>query len=254
MNPGLTVIIPTFNEEDNIGKLCKIILKMFPQTFIIVVDDGSEDKTQEIVLKLAEMNPNLDLLNRKSEKVHGLSISIADAIHVVKTENFMVMDADFQHPPESLEDALQCFKQEPALVIGRRDHVENWTTSRKIISWGAQVLGKIVLSIKRQQKPSDLMTGFFGGKQKLVGNLLKNEVNLQKKGYKILFDILKVFPKDEKIVEFGYTFRDREHGVSKIGKTQIFAFLRSLILGFVNRQKRIHIISLAILNLIKQIL
>ena len=224
----VTVIIPTFNEEDNIGKLCEVIIEIFAEVSVIVVDDGSKDKTQEIVLQLASKFANLSLLNRKAEKIHGLAISIADAINSVITKNFIVMDADFQHPPEALKDALRCFSKNPALVIGRRDKVENWTFTRKLISWGAQNLAKISLSFRRRQKPNDIMTGFFGGKQKLVNNLLKNDVKLQKKGYKILFDILKVFPREEKIVEFGYTFRDREFGQSKIGKTQILAFLKSL--------------------------
>ncbi len=229
MNPSdLSIIIPTLNESQNIGRLCETIASLYEGIEIIVADDGSTDGTSEIVQELNRSNPSIRLLDRKNEDIHGLTISIADALKLVKRPYFMVIDGDFQHPPESIADAIKCFGQEVDLVIGRRDHVEEWPFTRKLISWGAQTLGWWALFIRRRQRPSDLMSGFFGGKVDLIMDLIENNNLLSATGYKFLFDILKAFPRDGTICEFGYTFRNREYGTSKIGKKQMIAFLRSL--------------------------
>jgi dolichol-phosphate mannosyltransferase len=228
---SLTIIIPTLNEEENIGELCKKISEIIPKAQIIVVDDGSADNTGEIVKKLESTDSgysNIKLLDRSDEVIHGLTVSIADGIRATKTENFMVIDGDFQHPPESLLDAIECFNQNADLVIGRRDAVEEWPFNRKLISWGAQSLAWFSLFIRQRQKPSDLMSGFFGSKTSLVTELIDHYDTLALKGYKFLFDILKVFPRDKKICEFGYIFKNREFGTSKIGKKHMWEFLKSI--------------------------
>ncbi len=221
---NLTVLIPTLNEEENIAILCERIHSIMPETKIMVIDDGSTDNTANIVKSMQYV----DFFDRSKSRVHGLSISIKEGIYRCKTEVFMVIDGDLQHPPESLKDAIKCFKNDTDLVIGYRLRVENWPFSRKLISWGAQFMGNIVLLIRRKQRPKDIMSGFFGGNTKRI-QLILNNANIADTGYKILFDILKVLPRDYKIEQFGYVFKNREHGSSKIGKKQIFAFLKSLL-------------------------
>ena len=224
----LSVIIPTLNESQNIERLCTTIADLYKGIEIIVADDGSTDGTGDIVRKLSGSNPLIRLLDRGGEEVHGLTISISDALEQIERPYFMVIDGDFQHPPESIGDALKCFDKRVDLVIGRRDHVEEWPFTRKLISWGAQTLGWWSLLLRRRQRPSDLMSGFFGGDVKKILELIKTKDLLVDTGYKFLFDILKAFPRDGTICEFGYTFRNREFGTSKIGKKQMLAFVRSL--------------------------
>ncbi len=224
----ITVIIPTLNEEQNIGRLIDRIKELYPPIRILVVDDGSKDATAQIVIDKSKQYGNVKLLDRKSEEIKGLTISIRDGILNTETEWFLIMDGDFQHPPEYIDDAIKCMDENADLVIGRRDKIEEWPFTRKMISIGAQALGKISLFIRRKQIPKDIMSGFFGGKTEVLRAFAKNDKILEFKGYKFLFDILKVFPKDKKICEFGYVFRNREYGTSKIGKKQIIAFLKSL--------------------------
>ncbi|RMG20839.1 MAG: glycosyltransferase [Methanobacteriota archaeon] len=226
---NITVIVPTLNEEQNIGRLIDKIQELYPGIHIVVVDDGSTDKTTDIVREKSKKYPNVRLLDRQSEPVKGLTISIRDGILHTETEWFIIMDGDFQHPPESIQDAIACMDQDPDLIIGRRDHIEEWPFTRKLISVGAQTLGKISLLLRRKQIPKDIMSGFFGGKTSVLTKYAENDKILEFTGYKFLFDVLKVFPKDGKICEFGYVFRNREYGTSKIGKKQIIAFLKSLI-------------------------
>lgn len=220
----LTIIIPTLNEEANIGRLCDEIVKLLPGVNILVVDDGSTDTTQEIVKGKGE---NIQLLDRSSEPIHGLTISIVDAVNRCLTPSFMVIDGDFQHPPESLLDAYDCFKEGADIVIGRRIKVEDWPFTRKLMSFTAQFMAYISLLLRRRQRPSDIMSGFFGGKVNIVKPLLASD-KLALKGYKLLFDILKILPRDAKIEQFGYVFKNREFGDSKIGKTQIWEFFKSV--------------------------
>ena len=220
----LTIIIPTINEEANIGRLCDEIVKLLPGIRILVVDDGSTDSTQEIV---QSKNDRVKLLDRSNEPIHGLTISIVEGIKKCVTPNFMVIDGDFQHPPESLKDAFECFQESPDIVIGYRIKVEDWPFMRKLMSFTAQVLAYFSLLLRRRQRPKDIMSGFFGGKVLTVKPLLESD-KLALKGYKLLFDILKILPRDAKIQQFGYVFKNREFGDSKIGKTQIWEFFKSV--------------------------
>ncbi len=222
--PELTIIIPTLNEEENIDKLCKLIHGYLPETNIIVVDDGSTDSTQEIVL---QMDSHVKLIDRSSENIHGLSISIRDGVLNCKTKWFMVIDGDLQHPPESLLDALKCFNKGAELVIGYRIKVEDWPFPRKMISWGAQLLGNIALLLRRKNRPKDIMSGFFGAETSIVRTLIQDN-KIQYEGYKFLFDLLKILPRSVKIEQFGYIFKNREFGTSKIGNKQMWEYFKSL--------------------------
>lgn len=220
----LTVIIPTLNEEKNIGILCDRILKILPGCNIIVVDDGSTDNTQEIV---KAMGYNVILIDRSDEEIQGLTISIRDGIIKSKTEIFMVIDGDLQHPPESLRDALECFIDGGEVVIGYRIKVEDWPFIRKLISWGASSMGYLALLFRGKQRPKDLMSGFFGARKEVVKQIIAED-KIAHKGYKFLFDMLKVLPKNVVIKQFGYIFKNREYGTSKIGSKQMWEFFKSL--------------------------
>ena len=221
---NLTVLILTLNEEKNIKKLIDTIIQLYPGINIIVIDDGSNDNTINIVKMYSA--PIL-LLDRMNEPVKGLSISIKEGISLVKTDYFMVIDGDFQHPPESLLDAYLCSQTEPDLIIGHRVKVESWPIHRKLMSWGAQFLGTVSLFLRRKKIPKDIMSGFFGGNTEKIKSILDNNP-IQPNGYKILFDILKSSSKNISISQFGYIFKDREFGTSKIGVKHMKSFIKAL--------------------------
>jgi dolichol-phosphate mannosyltransferase len=225
----LTVIIPTLNERSNIGRIIPHLLSMHPKLNIIIADDGSTDGTQDIVREWNVQNPQVILLDRKKESIKGLTISLVDALKITKTDYFFVIDCDFQHPPDRIAEGLRLLSEGFPVVIGTRSKVEGWSFSRKIISWGATTLGKVSLWIRRRPRPKDIMSGFFGGKTNFFQELIeKNPKTISPKGYKLLFDMLKVMPHKTPIGEFFYTFKSREAGESKIGIKQIFVYFRSL--------------------------
>lgn len=246
-----TIIIPTFNEEKNIALLIDKIKKLLPKAKIIVSDDGSTDKTQEIARKKGANvvnavnvfyrtnkqvhgnTTNVILLDRTKEPVHGLTVSVMDAINVCKTPFFVVIDADFQHPPEKIKEIvgkLRAGKEdENDIVIGNRIKVsEDWSVTRKIISKTAYLLGCLRLMFKQFPK-YDIVSGFFGGRTELVKQvIIQNYSKFELRGYKVLFDILKYLPSDASVEKVDYEFGIRQSGTSKLNKKVMFYYFRSL--------------------------
>lgn len=214
-----TIIIPTLNEENSILKLIKTLKRLYPKAKIIVADDGSKDKTREMVKKHAR------LLDRSEKKIHGLSASILDAVKLVKSKYVVVMDADLQHPPKKVKQIIENLRSSYDVVVGNREKIEgNWAFNRKLMSKTATLLGQIRLMRKFECK--DILSGFFGIKTNIIRNIKKEKFEL--KGFKILFDILKAVPKETKLIEVPYVFKIRSKDESKIRNRHAFIFLRSL--------------------------
>lgn len=225
----ITVIIPVLNEERNVILLIRKIKKLYPEISIIFVDDGSKDKTRELIKNFSKKDKSIKLIDRSNEKIKGLCISAIEGILKTKTEYFVVMDGDLQHPPETILNFAKKFKQDYRFVVGCRKKVKNWKIQRKFISKTAEFLGKISLTLKRKKYPKDILSGFFGGKTTLFKEIINNHKNnFQLRGYKILFDFLKVLPQNIEISEIFYNFGARKIGKSKIKLRHILFFLKGL--------------------------
>lgn len=214
-----TVIIPTLNEEKNIGRLVDLLKTDYLNIKIIVADDGSSDQT----LALAQKH-GAYVLDRKNEKIKGISAAVVDALNLVQTENLIVMDADFQHLPEKISEIVEKLKEND-LVIGTRETVpETWPWLRKFQS-------KIAISLanlRLKQKITDPVSGFFGIKTELFKQIKKD--NFELRCFKILFNILKNIKSPEiKIAEVNYSFNLRELGQSKLSQKHIRYFLKNLL-------------------------
>ena len=223
----LTIIVPTLNESENLPLLLDA-LSEFPGVNVIISDDGSTDGTQDIVRE--RESESITLLDRSKEDTHGLTISVIDAIFATTTPFFIVMDGDFQHPPETIPDITEALREGSDLVVAIRTDVPGWKFHRKLMSKVAAIMGKIALFLRRHPSISDLLTGFFGGKTEFVqGVISDNRSSFQDQGYKILFDILKQLPRDFPITEVGYVFDVRKLGTSKIGIKHIIRYILSTI-------------------------
>jgi len=223
MTPTLSIIIPTFNERDNISKLLhKLESALIGHQYeAIVVDDDSPDQTWKIAQELSVGKPYLKVLHRKTKK--GLSSAVIDGFKEASGRYLAVIDADMQHDERILP---QMVKQmgENEIVIGSRKAenggIKDWSYFRRFTSW---VAGKLAhWTLKCPVK--DPMSGFFMIRREVFERCSKV---LNPKGFKILLEILHK-SKPENVHEVGYTFKPREYGESKLDGDAILNYLVSL--------------------------
>lgn len=228
-----TVILPTLNEADNIGILLKKLISSYKGISIIATDDGSIDKTKYIVLSFH--NRRIFFLDRKDKDIHGLTASILDATKIVKSKYFIVMDADTQHPWKTVEEIANNLKYGATLVIASRIKVfGSWRISKKIISYLGNMMAKISLLVRNKKYINyDILSGFFGVEANFWKKVIFEENKFalfRAKGYKILFDFLKVIPNNILVKNVYYSFNARKIGSSKSNIKIYIEFLKALFL------------------------
>jgi len=207
----LTVIIPTFKEEANIRNIITEVDTVFKKNIlngeILVVDDNSPDNTIAIVNELQKTHTNVNLLVRTSD--HGLSQSVADGFLHASSDVFIVIDADFSHPPALIVNMFEEIQAGNDVVIGSRymegGGIKKWPLRRRIISLGATFLGRLLFP-----DITDPVSGFFAIRKDVVA-----QAQLKPRGYKILLEVLGkgTWEKDK---EIPFEFSDREIGASKL--------------------------------------
>jgi ubiquinone/menaquinone biosynthesis C-methylase UbiE len=227
-----TIILPTLNEQRNISNLLESIITRYKGCHIIVADDGSRDGTRKVVLNVGY--ENLTFLDRGEEQIHGLTASVLEAIELVKTKHFVVMDADGQHPYEKAEDIVNMLRLGGGLVIASRVEVEKkWPFLRKSLSYLGTLLGKTSLLLRGKNYLSyDILGGFFGCDLKSWNECIPDRParkHFRPKGYKVLFDFLKLAPNSLKIEEVYYKFATRRAEISKINFKIHLEFIKSCL-------------------------
>jgi len=228
-NPQISIIVPTYNESQNIVSILKSIRENIPkgiQTETIVVDDNSPDGTGKIVeeyissiKKIAENT--IDVIHRKAK--YGLSSAILSGIQNAKGETIVVMDSDFSHPPQIIPKMIEAFKKYQCdLVVASRyitgGNIQGWTKKRKLMSKIATVIAKKGLGVKTK----DPMSGFFAFKKNII-----RELNFDTLGYKFLLEIL-VKTKGINVKEIPYCFENRKFGSSKLDSSTVIDYFKSV--------------------------
>ena len=205
------VIIPTYNEVENIPELVRAIRAVDPTIEILVVDDNSPDNTAQIAGELG-----CHVLVRKANK--GLSASVVDGImESLDCDSLVVMDADLQHPPEALPEMFSLLEQCDIVVGQRKLNRKQWPLHRQIVSTVANVL-----AYPYAPRVKDRMTGFFGIKPVVV-----NPTSLNPVGYKIGLEIL-ARGKYDSIGVVEYNFKLRKHGKSKLTGRVVREYLKQI--------------------------
>lgn len=209
------IIIPTYNEKENIKGIIEAILNESPEGDILVVDDSSPDGTGKIVEKLAAKNKGIYLLTRTEKQGLGKAYVAGFKWGVArKYKKFVSMDADFSHPPEALKRLIELCDNN-TVAIGSRyvkgGKIVGWDARRYINSWGANLVTRIMLAIKAK----DATAGF-----KCYPVSFFKAINLdqiQAAGYAFQVEMLLLAQENGfKLKETPITFKDREVGESKI--------------------------------------
>jgi len=216
---NLSIIIPTYNEEDNIAKVIAELRSVLDANQIsfelLIIDDQSKDKTISIVENLSSDDARIRLVVRDDDP--GLSQSVVEGIFKAKNNLIIVMDADLSHPPSKVIDIWDTLVHGFDIVVGSRyidgGDIKNWPFKRHIISAGATVIARLIF-------PSihDPVSGFFGFHRRII-----NEVTLKPRGYKILFELLGK-GRWNTFTEVPFVFTEREKGSSKLNYNIITLF------------------------------
>lgn len=227
MEEGCTVILPTYNEEANIGRMVSTLREMYPGFHVLVMDDNSGDRTKEIVEGIMSKDGMVGFVSRDPED-RGLSASIFDGIMQTKTRFFINMDSDFQHPPSALEGMHSQLVAGSDMAIGvRRDRSNLSSFMRWVGSWGAHYLAAFTLKMHDKQTSSDIMSGLFGADTEMCQKVIREHgSDFQMKGFKALFDLMKHVPKDIRLTEYEFEFGERAGGESKLSSGIIISLLR----------------------------
>ena len=253
----VSIIVPTYNESDNIIALIESIEHNVPRSLlseIVVVDDNSPDKTGEMAESYSEeagrrtntqateeqqhhqtgigwssykmptsSNCNLKVIHRPEKK--GLVSAILEGIRLSKGQYILVMDADFSHSPSLIPKMVnELMDSDVDIVIASRyvegGRISGWPLKRRLISKGAVKLAQYGLPIKKEVK--DPMSGFFALRRQVLEN-----VKIDSAGYKILLEIL-VKANSARVKEIPYTFTNRTQGKSKLDNTVVWDYIKAL--------------------------
>ena len=211
------VIIPTYNELENIHRLIPAVLSKDESISILIVDDGSPDGTANFVEEESKINDRIHLLKR--EKKMGLGTAyIAGFKYALKSNYDFIfeMDADFSHNPKELKNFLVAIKEHD-LVLGSRYingvRVLNWPMRRLLLSFFASIYTRIITGMPIK----DATGGFKCFRRKVLESIDLDKI--KSNGYSFQIEMtFKAFAKGFKIKEIPIVFTDRVKGKSKMSK------------------------------------
>ncbi len=227
--PQVSIIIPTYNESQNILHVLKSIGDILPKnlhTQAIVVDDNSPDGTGKIVEEYLKnvkkiAGYTIDIIHRTTK--NGLSSAILSGIQRATGDTIVVMDSDLSHPPQIIPKMIETLKHYQCdIVIASRyitdGKINGWNKKRKLLSKIATVIAKKGLGVKT----NDPMSGFFAFRKGILKGLKFDAI-----GYKILLEIL-VKKRGLSVQEIPYTFQNRTLGSSKLDSSIIIDYIKSV--------------------------
>jgi dolichol-phosphate mannosyltransferase len=225
--PELSIIVPTFNERDNVVELAQRIGVCLGDCAweLVYVDDDSPDGTAELVRELAAKDSRIRCVQRLGRR--GLSSACVEGILASSAPYLAVIDGDLQHDERLLPQMLATLKQgDVDLVVGSR-----YASGGGTGDWGAARLrlSKFGMRLSRMLVPdtlSDPMSGFFMVRRPVFEGAMRKLSNI---GTKILMDLFASSPAPLRFKELPYTFRLRQAGVSKLDSLTAWEYAMLLL-------------------------
>jgi len=227
---NLTVVLATYNERENLAPMLAQLKALLGQRYrleLIVVDDDSPDGTADLVRALARQDPRIHLIRRVGR--NGLSSAIREGLLAATGDVAVVMDADGQHQPEAVEQAVQeLLRSEADLVIGSRFQagavIEGLSLERQRGSSQANRLARSTLPAYEQL--SDYMSGFFALRPDQCAKAIRA---VDVSGFKFLYELLAVSNGQLQVKEIPLHFQPRQSGSSKLDNAVVWDWLVSVL-------------------------
>lgn len=216
---GHLIIVPTYNERENIEGLLALILAKDPAAHVLIVDDNSPDKTYELVATLMQSKyPGILHLLKRSGKL-GLGTAYIAGFKWALARDYdyiFEMDADFSHDPKYLPDFLAAMETND-LVLGSRyvpgGGVKNWGLLRRLISQGGSLYARTILGLSLR----DLTGGFKCFRREVLAAIDLD--NIKSNGYSFQIEMTyRASRKGFRIAETPIVFEDRKVGQSKMSR------------------------------------
>jgi dolichol-phosphate mannosyltransferase len=215
VSPRILVIIPTYNERENIEQLLSVLLSIHQTLEILVVDDASPDGTDDLVAQLAEREPRVHLLCRPQKL--GLGSAYVEGFRFALGRSYTYifeMDADFSHDPHDIPRFLDAIEGADLVLGSRYVHgitVVDWPLSRLLLSYFGNLYARLITGM-----PIRDTTGGFKCFRRQVLEVLDLD-RVSSEGYSFQIEItFKVWKKGFRVVEIPILFRDRTRGKSKM--------------------------------------
>ncbi len=212
---SVLVIIPTYNERDNIGIILPEIKSLLPEAHILVVDDNSPDGTSQLVKDLAAKFDGIFVLDRPAKEGLGKAYVAGFTWALERSYEFIFeMDADFSHDPRYLPDFLTAIRNND-LVIGSRYvrgvNVVNWPMSRLLLSYCGNLVARAITGIPVR----DCTAGFKCFRRKVLQTIRLDKIDSSGYSFQVEVNYL-VWKNGFRIEEIPIVFTDRKRGVSKM--------------------------------------
>jgi dolichol-phosphate mannosyltransferase len=231
---SVLIVLPSFNERDNIVRLIDSILSQGQQYLVCVVDDSSPDGTHRLVQQNIENKPHwtdrVHLIVRQKKDGRGGAVrdGFSWGIRSHKAvEAFVEMDCDFSHDPVALPKGIRLLSDDHDVVIGARypdGTIEGWPMSRRVFSFFANSLARLLID----RKIADFTNGFRFYSPGAVQILIDRPQRF--KGYIYLSESLSYLLRSGmRVASFPIYFKNRERGVSNTTLSEIGSALRGLI-------------------------
>lgn len=224
----ISVVIPTYNEKDNLSELLPKIFDVFKRHNldgdVVVVDDSSPDKTADEVRRLKSLYP-IKLIERQKKMGLGSAyiVGFKEALES-GSEIIFEMDADLSHDPTKIPTFIEKLNEGCDVVIGSRlvegGSVVGWGWHRKLVSFGGNLIGRTIAGIDT----SDLTSGYRSYRSNVLNSIDFDKV--KSKSYDFQIEMLaRSIRKGFIVRSIPITFHDRTRGKSKLSKADIIKFL-----------------------------
>jgi glycosyltransferase involved in cell wall biosynthesis len=235
-----SVIVPTYNEKENLEPLATQLLALPVDVHVIVVDDNSPDGTGEIADRLAgESDGRLSVIHRAGKLglgtayIAGFRCALSNGAELICT-----MDADFSHNPRYIPAMIEKIGQGYDLVIGSRyvtgGGTSGCTLKRKLLSWGANAFARVLLGLHAH----DTTAGFRCYRREVLEDVGLDTIKAD--GYSFLVEMLyHVQSRGWRVGEVPIIFENRQQGVSKISQGEVVRAIRTVLrLGWARLTRR----------------
>jgi dolichol-phosphate mannosyltransferase len=212
------VIVPTYNESENIARIVPLILSQDPRLEVLVVDDNSPDGTGKIVDGMCAADPRIHVLHRAGKEGLGRAYLAGFRWALERPYNYIFeMDADFSHDPAHLPEFLAAV-QDADMVLGSRYRdgkvtVVNWPMTRLMLSYGANIYARAVTGLHL----GDATGGFKCFRREVLAAIPLDQV--RSNGYAFQIEMsFRAWKRNFRIAEIPIVFHDRTEGESKMSK------------------------------------